>query len=166
MRSTRNLSAFSSSTCEELTSITQKSQNDWELQSTISESHVIRLVGQKIQGFDSAKWLKDVVNKLSVEVYRLLLWALTWIATLMSTSLLSARTYVLFIFQDLELMFFQSQLVNLRVYSVLLLFSLNTLEIDLSSRICSFQMKWYNWYSSANSHSDWRRSNQYYILHY
>ena len=63
----KNLRVFSVSTGEELTSFTQKSQNGWELQFTISESHAIRLVGQEIQVFHPAEWSKGVVDKLKVE---------------------------------------------------------------------------------------------------
>ncbi|KAI0081480.1 translation initiation factor eIF-2A [Panus rudis PR-1116 ss-1] len=63
----KNLRVFSVSTGEELIAFTQKSQEGWDLQYTISESHAIRLVGQEIQVFRPAEWSKGVVDKLKVE---------------------------------------------------------------------------------------------------
>ena len=63
----KNLRVFSVSSGEELASFTQKSQNNWELQFTISESHAVRLVGQEVQVFHPADWSKGVVDKLTVE---------------------------------------------------------------------------------------------------
>ncbi|KAL4254450.1 translation initiation factor 2A [Abortiporus biennis] len=63
----KNLRIFSVSTGEELISFTQKSQEGWDLQYTISESHAVRLVGQEIQVFRPAEWNKGVVDKLKVE---------------------------------------------------------------------------------------------------
>ncbi|RPD55709.1 translation initiation factor eIF-2A [Lentinus tigrinus ALCF2SS1-7] len=63
----KNLRVFSVSTGEELIAFSQKSQEGWELQYTISESHVVRLVGQEIQVFRPAEWSKGVVDKLKVE---------------------------------------------------------------------------------------------------
>ncbi|OCH86207.1 translation initiation factor eIF-2A [Obba rivulosa] len=63
----KNLRVFSASTGEELIAFTQKSQEGWELQYTISESHAIRLVGQEIQVFRPAEWSSGVVDKLKVE---------------------------------------------------------------------------------------------------
>ena len=63
----KNLRVFSVSTGEELISFTQKSQEGWELQYTISESHAIRLVSSEIQVFRPAEWSKGVVDKLKVE---------------------------------------------------------------------------------------------------
>jgi len=63
----KNLRVFSASTGEELVSFTQKSQDGWDLQYTISESHAIRLVGQEIQVFRPAEWSKGIVDKLKVE---------------------------------------------------------------------------------------------------
>ncbi|KAJ7611801.1 eukaryotic translation initiation factor eIF2A-domain-containing protein [Roridomyces roridus] len=63
----KNLRVFSSSTGEELTSFTQKSQDGWDLQYTISESHAVRLVGSEIQVFRPAEWSKGIVDKLKVE---------------------------------------------------------------------------------------------------
>ncbi|KAF7315000.1 Eukaryotic translation initiation factor 2A [Mycena indigotica] len=63
----KNLRVFSSSTGEELISFTQKSQEAWDLQYTISESHAIRLVGAEVQVFRPAEWAKGVVDKLKVE---------------------------------------------------------------------------------------------------
>lgn len=63
----KNLRVFSVSTGEELISLTQKSQDGWDLQYTISESHAVRLVGQEVQVFRPAEWSKGVVDKLKVE---------------------------------------------------------------------------------------------------
>ncbi|KAJ6455956.1 eukaryotic translation initiation factor eIF2A-domain-containing protein [Mycena vitilis] len=63
----KNLRVFSSSTGEELIAFTQKSQDGWDLQYTISESHAIRLVGPEIQVFRPAEWSKGIVDKLKVE---------------------------------------------------------------------------------------------------
>ncbi|KAF7353882.1 Eukaryotic translation initiation factor 2A [Mycena venus] len=63
----KNLRVFSSSTGEELIGFTQKGQDGWDLQYTISESHAIRLVGPEIQVFRPSEWSKGVVDKLKVE---------------------------------------------------------------------------------------------------
>ncbi|KIK93037.1 hypothetical protein PAXRUDRAFT_829393 [Paxillus rubicundulus Ve08.2h10] len=63
----KNLRVFSVSTGEELIAFTQKSQEGWGLQYTISESHAIRLVSQEVQIFRPAEWDKGVVDKLRVE---------------------------------------------------------------------------------------------------
>ncbi|KAL0947755.1 hypothetical protein HGRIS_013833 [Hohenbuehelia grisea] len=63
----KNLRVFSASTGEELISFTQKSQDGWDLQYTISESHAIRLVGPEVQVFRPAEWSKGIVDKLKVE---------------------------------------------------------------------------------------------------
>jgi translation initiation factor 2A len=63
----KNLRVFSSSTGEELIAFTQKVQDGWDLQYTVSESHAIRLVGPEIQVFRPAEWSKGVVDKLKVE---------------------------------------------------------------------------------------------------
>ncbi|KAJ7799425.1 eukaryotic translation initiation factor eIF2A-domain-containing protein [Mycena olivaceomarginata] len=63
----KNLRVFSSSTGEELVAFTQKGQDGWDLQYTISESHAIRLVGPEIQVFRPSEWSKGVVDKLKVE---------------------------------------------------------------------------------------------------
>ncbi|KAK7024064.1 eukaryotic translation initiation factor 2A [Favolaschia claudopus] len=63
----KNLRVFSSSTGEELVAFTQKSQDGWDLQYTVSESHAIRLVGAEIQVFRPSEWSKGVVDKLKVE---------------------------------------------------------------------------------------------------
>ncbi|PPR05157.1 hypothetical protein CVT26_012243 [Gymnopilus dilepis] len=63
----KNLRVFSVSSGEELISFTQKSQEGWELQYTISESHAIRLVSSEIQVFRPSEWAKGVVDKLKVE---------------------------------------------------------------------------------------------------
>lgn len=63
----KNLRVFSSSTGEELIAFTQKTQDGWDLQYTVSESHAIRLVGSEIQVFRPAEWSKGIVDKLKVE---------------------------------------------------------------------------------------------------
>lgn len=63
----KNLRIWSVSTGQELIAFTQKSQEGWDLQYTISESHAIRLVGPEIQVFRPAEWAKGVVDKLRVE---------------------------------------------------------------------------------------------------
>ncbi|KIJ10832.1 hypothetical protein PAXINDRAFT_172050 [Paxillus involutus ATCC 200175] len=63
----KNLRVFSVSTGEELIAFTQKSQEGWDLQYTISESHAIRLVSQEVQVYRPAEWDKGVVDKLRVE---------------------------------------------------------------------------------------------------
>jgi translation initiation factor 2A len=63
----KNLRVFSVSTGEELISFTQKFQESWDLQYTISESHAIRLVSSDIQVFRPAEWSKGIVDKLKVE---------------------------------------------------------------------------------------------------
>ncbi|EIW85798.1 translation initiation factor eIF-2A [Coniophora puteana RWD-64-598 SS2] len=63
----KNLRVHSTSTGEQLTAFTQKSQDGWELQFTVSESHAVRLVGQEIQVFKPADWSQAVVDKLKVE---------------------------------------------------------------------------------------------------
>lgn len=63
----KNLRVFSSSTGEELVAFSQKSQEGWELQYTISESHAVRLVGPEIQVYRPVEWSKGMVDKLKVE---------------------------------------------------------------------------------------------------
>ena len=63
----KNLRVFSASTGEELISFTQKSQEGWDLQYTISESHAIRLVSGEIQVYRPAEWSKGIIDKLKVE---------------------------------------------------------------------------------------------------
>ena len=63
----KNLRVFSVSTGEELTSFTQKSQEGWNLQFTISESHAIRLVGPEIQVYRPADWSNGIIDKLKIE---------------------------------------------------------------------------------------------------
>lgn len=63
----KNLRVFSTSTGEELVAFSQKPQEAWDLQYTISESHAIRLVGQEIQVFQPAAWSKGIVDKIKVE---------------------------------------------------------------------------------------------------
>jgi translation initiation factor 2A len=55
------------STGEELVAFSQKYQEGWDLQYTISESHAIRLVGPEIQVYRPAEWAKGIVDKLKVE---------------------------------------------------------------------------------------------------
>ena len=63
----KNLRVFSVSTGEELASFSQKSQEGWDLQYTISESHAVRLVGPEVQVYRPAEWSKGIVDKLKVE---------------------------------------------------------------------------------------------------
>jgi uncharacterized protein with WD repeat len=63
----KNLRVFSTSAGEELVSFSQKSQDGWNLQYTISESHAIRLVGQEVQVFRCAEWSSGIVDKLKVD---------------------------------------------------------------------------------------------------
>ncbi|KAI9451986.1 eukaryotic translation initiation factor eIF2A-domain-containing protein [Lactarius psammicola] len=63
----KNLRIFSVSTGEELISFSQKSQDGWDVQYTISESHAIRLVGQEVHVFNPAEWGKGIVDRLKVE---------------------------------------------------------------------------------------------------
>ncbi|TRM57853.1 eukaryotic translation initiation factor eIF2A-domain-containing protein [Schizophyllum amplum] len=63
----KNHRVFSVSTGEELTSFSQRSQEGWDMQYTISESHAIRLVGPEIQVFRPSEWSKGIVDKLRVE---------------------------------------------------------------------------------------------------
>jgi translation initiation factor 2A len=63
----KNLRVFSVSTGEELIAFSQKSQEGWDLQYTISESHAIRLVGQEIQVYRPSEWSKGIVDQLKVE---------------------------------------------------------------------------------------------------
>ncbi|KAF5349578.1 hypothetical protein D9756_008884 [Leucocoprinus leucothites] len=63
----KNLRIWSASTGQELVAFSQKSQEGWDLQYTISESHAVRLVGPEIQVFRPAEWAKGVVDKLKVE---------------------------------------------------------------------------------------------------
>jgi len=63
----KNLRVFSVSTGEELIAFSQKSQEGWDLQYTISESHAVRLVSQEIQVYRPSEWSKGIVDKLKVE---------------------------------------------------------------------------------------------------
>jgi len=63
----KNLRIFSVSTGEELISFSQKYQDAWDVQYTISESHAIRLVGSEIQVFNPADWGKGVIGRIKVE---------------------------------------------------------------------------------------------------
>lgn len=63
----KNLRVFSVSTGEELITFSQKSQEGWALQYTISESHAIRLVSQEIQVYRPSSWSEGIVDKLRVE---------------------------------------------------------------------------------------------------
>jgi len=63
----KNLRIFSVSTGEELISFSQKYQDIWDVQYTISESHAIRLVGSDVQVFSPADWGKGVVGRIKVE---------------------------------------------------------------------------------------------------
>ncbi|KAG1884664.1 hypothetical protein F4604DRAFT_1919135 [Suillus subluteus] len=63
----KNLCVFSASTSEELISFTQKSQENWDLQYTMSESRVIRFVAREVQGYRPAGWGKSIVDQLRIE---------------------------------------------------------------------------------------------------
>ncbi|KAI6037801.1 eukaryotic translation initiation factor eIF2A-domain-containing protein [Pisolithus marmoratus] len=63
----KNLRVFSVSTGEELIAFSQKSQENWDIQYTVSESHAVRLVAQEIQVFKPAEWSKGIIDKLRVE---------------------------------------------------------------------------------------------------
>lgn len=63
----KNLRIFSVETGEEVFALTQKSQENWNLQYTDSESHAIRLVGMEMQVFDPLDWSRGVIDKLRVE---------------------------------------------------------------------------------------------------
>jgi len=63
----KNHRVFSVSTGEELIAFSQKAQEGWDLQYTISESHAIRLVGADIQVYRPAEWSEGIVDKLKVE---------------------------------------------------------------------------------------------------
>lgn len=63
----KNLRVFSVSTGEELIAFSQKSQENWDIQYTVSESHAVRLVAQEIQVFRPAEWSKGIIDKLRVE---------------------------------------------------------------------------------------------------
>ncbi|KAF8744506.1 Eukaryotic translation initiation factor 2A, partial [Rhizoctonia solani] len=63
----KNLRIWSVADGTELTSFTQKGQEGWALQFTVSESHALRVVGQDIQVFSPAEWGNGVVDKLRVE---------------------------------------------------------------------------------------------------
>ncbi|KAG5340436.1 hypothetical protein C0989_001579 [Termitomyces sp. Mn162] len=63
----KNLRIFSASTGEELVAFSQKSQEGWDVQYTISESHAVRLVSGEIQVYRPAEWSKGIVDKLKVE---------------------------------------------------------------------------------------------------
>jgi len=63
----KNLRVFSASTGDELVSFTQKSQEGWSLQFTVSESHAVRLVSSEIQVYHPAEWSQGIMDKLRVE---------------------------------------------------------------------------------------------------
>lgn len=63
----KNLRVFSISTGQELISFSQKYQDAWDVQYTISESHAIRLVGSEIHVFNPSDWGKGIVDRLKVE---------------------------------------------------------------------------------------------------
>lgn len=50
-----------------MVAFSQKGQEEWDLQYTISESHAVRLVGPEIQVFRPSEWDKGVIDKLKVE---------------------------------------------------------------------------------------------------
>ena len=63
----KNHRVFSVSTGEELIAFSQKAQEGWDLQYTISESHAIRLVGPDIQVYRPAEWSNGIIDKFKVE---------------------------------------------------------------------------------------------------
>jgi translation initiation factor 2A len=63
----KNLRIFSASTGEQLVAFSQKSQEGWDIQYTISESHAVRLVSGEIQVYTPGDWTQGIVNKLKVE---------------------------------------------------------------------------------------------------
>lgn len=63
----KNLRIFSVQSGDELYALTQKSQENWNLQYTSSESHAVRLVGSEIQVFNPSDWSKGVIDKLRIE---------------------------------------------------------------------------------------------------
>jgi translation initiation factor 2A len=63
----KNLRVFSVSTGDELVAFSQKGQEHWDVQYTISESHAIRLVSGEVQVYSPADWARGIVSKLKVE---------------------------------------------------------------------------------------------------
>ncbi|KZV68091.1 translation initiation factor eIF-2A [Peniophora sp. CONT] len=63
----KNHRIFSASTGEQLLALTQKSQDGWDVQYTITESHAIRLVGQEVQVYSPVDWARGVIDKIRVE---------------------------------------------------------------------------------------------------
>jgi len=63
----KNLRVFSVSTGSELVAFSQKAQDGWEIQYTVSESYAVRLVGNDVQVFKPADWSKGIIEKLKVE---------------------------------------------------------------------------------------------------
>ncbi|KAF8309745.1 translation initiation factor eIF-2A [Clavulina sp. PMI_390] len=66
----KNLRVWKVATGEEVTSFTQKNQDEdkkWDLQYTSNESHAVRTAGPDIQVFSPSDWAKGVVDKLKVE---------------------------------------------------------------------------------------------------
>lgn len=63
----KNHRIFSASTGEQLLALSQKAQEGWDVQYTITESHAIRLVGQEVQIFNPVDWSAGVIDKIRVE---------------------------------------------------------------------------------------------------
>ncbi|KIJ32447.1 hypothetical protein M422DRAFT_213804 [Sphaerobolus stellatus SS14] len=63
----KNLRIFSLATGEEVYALSQKSQENWNLQYTDTETHALRLAGPEIQVFHPSTWSKGVVDKVKVE---------------------------------------------------------------------------------------------------
>jgi translation initiation factor 2A len=63
----KNLRVFSVSTGDQLIAFSQKSQDGWDLQYTISEANAVRLVGQEVQVYTPGNWEDGIVSKLRVE---------------------------------------------------------------------------------------------------
>jgi translation initiation factor 2A len=63
----KNSRVWSIASGEQVTSFTQKSQENWDLQYTPTESHAVRQVGPEIQVYHPSDWNKGIVEKLKVE---------------------------------------------------------------------------------------------------
>jgi translation initiation factor 2A len=63
----KNMRIWSVSTGVELAGFTQKGQDGWDVQYTVTESHATRLVSGEVQVFTPADWARGVVGKLKVE---------------------------------------------------------------------------------------------------
>ncbi|KAG2066356.1 hypothetical protein BDR04DRAFT_1106781 [Suillus decipiens] len=63
----KNPCVFSVSTSEELIPFTQKSQENWDLQYTMSESHAIYLVAREMRVYRPVEWGKGIIYDLHVK---------------------------------------------------------------------------------------------------